>query len=95
MSRFGIPRDRISVLYDRAVGGKFKVLTMRQKHEFFNKINMDNMITVPGREDIEYRDDRPLLLLTSTSYTPDEDLDILLEALKAYVQKAMASTLLP
>jgi len=30
--KFGIPIDKISVLYDRAVAGKFRVLTLDEKH---------------------------------------------------------------
>ena len=33
---------------------------------------------------VEYKQDRPLLLITSTSYTPDEDIGLLIESLKLY-----------
>ena len=42
---FGIPLDTISVLYDRAVAGKFKKLTIKEKHELFGRINMQDMFT--------------------------------------------------
>jgi hypothetical protein len=77
------------------VRGKFKVLSMREKHDLFLRVNMDNMVTVPGDEGIEYREDRPLVLLTSTSYTPDEDLGILLKALEEYVKIGMSNDSLP
>jgi len=73
------------VLYDRAVSGKFKVLGIEEKHRFFNSVNLENKFTVPGLKEIEYRDDRPILMITSTSYTPDEDLTMLINALKLYV----------
>mmetsp|Transcript_32700 Transcript_32700/g.49962 ORF Transcript_32700/g.49962 Transcript_32700/m.49962 type:complete len:125 (-) Transcript_32700:592-966(-) len=84
VENFGVPESKVSVLYDRAVAGKFKVLTTEQKHRFFNSVNLENKFTVPGRHEIEYRDDRPLLLITSTSYTPDEDLGLLLKTLELY-----------
>jgi len=31
---------------------------------------------------VRYKQTRPLLLLTSTSYTPDEDIGLLVDALK-------------
>jgi len=36
---------------------------------------------------LSYIKDRPLLLLTSTSYTPDEDLSILIGALEKYAKR--------
>jgi len=37
---FGIPLDTISVLYDRAVAGKFKKLSSKEKHDLFGRINL-------------------------------------------------------
>jgi hypothetical protein len=39
-STFGIPLDTISVLYDRAVAGKFRKLNIREKHDLFTRIDL-------------------------------------------------------
>ena len=82
--QFGIPLKNISVLYDRAVAGKFKVLTLKEKHELFGRIEFEGVFTTEKDGKIEQKPDRPLLLLTSTSYTPDEDIQLLIDALEAY-----------
>lgn len=91
-NKFAIPADTIGVLYDRAVQGKFKELSIEEKYEFFEqngfggkfiKRNSDD----DGKVEYVYVKDRPLLLLTSTSYTPDEDLSILVSALEKYAAR--------
>jgi len=37
---------------------------------------------------ITYKKNRPILLLTSTSYTPDEDIGLLVDALAKYATEA-------
>lgn len=44
-SRFGIRETAISVLYDRAVSGKFRSLDVNEKHTLFGKINYEGVFT--------------------------------------------------
>ena len=44
---------------------------------------------------IVYKEERPILLITSTSYTPDEDIGLLIEALEKYVQESEQNPKLP
>ena len=73
-------------MYDRAVKGKFKELQVEEKHELFERIGMQGMFTYrQSNGKIVYKEERPVLLITSTSYTPDEDIGLLIEALEKYV----------
>ena len=58
---------------------------------------MHGIFTVKNYENgqIEYKENRPLLLLTSTSYTPDEDLDRLVDAMKFYAAECSKNEKLP
>ena len=44
--------------------------------------------TVSKNGKAEFKEGRPLLLLTSTSYTPDEDIGLLVSSLEKYADKA-------
>jgi hypothetical protein len=41
----GVNQNKISVLYDRAVSGKFKELSLYEKHKFFETVNLKNIFT--------------------------------------------------
>ncbi|TRY62632.1 hypothetical protein TCAL_08693 [Tigriopus californicus] len=83
-------------LYDRAPD-HFKPISIIEKHELLSKLAVDynelgsnddafgTALTEQfSRTRIELREDRPGLLVSSTSWTPDEDFSILFEALNAY-----------
>lgn len=41
--KFRIPQEKISVLFDRAVSGKFKKLSIEEKFTLFNKIGLGDI----------------------------------------------------
>ena len=64
-------------------------MTIEDKFEFFEKNGFGGKFIRKGAVGaLEYVKERPLLLLTSTSYTPDEDLSILVSALEKYAARA-------
>ena len=78
-------------LYDKPNPQRFKGrATPVQAHELFDRLSGDHRVlwgsrfTREERGVVSYRRDRPLLLVSGTSWTEDEDFGILLEALKAY-----------
>ena len=50
--KFKIPLEKISVLYDRAVSGKFKKLNQQQKYALFDKIGLQNVFLKKQGEQI-------------------------------------------
>ncbi|KAM3958555.1 ALG1, chitobiosyldiphosphodolichol beta-mannosyltransferase [Aphomia sociella] len=92
-----------TVLYDRPPK-IFHPITVKEKHDFFNKISQQYPLFGCSRQDkqnnfedvtstavthlvgtdVELKPDRPGILFSSTSWTPDEDFNILLEALQVY-----------
>lgn len=90
-----------SVLYDRPPE-RFQPIALEKKHELFQRLaalypefrsadDYDNstvFTTKTSSGDVKLRDERPGLLVSSTSWTPDEDFQILLDALINYDKSA-------
>lgn len=71
--------ESVHVLYDRATAKFTSGLTLQDKSELLTRIQLDSIMS--GQT---YKKDRPALLLSSTSYTPDEDFMVLVNALDEY-----------
>lgn len=90
-----------TVLYDRPPE-KFQQITVEKKHELFQRLatlypdfksatdyeNSTAFTTKTVKGDVKLREDRPGLLVSSTSWTPDEDFQLLLDALIHYEKTA-------
>lgn len=83
-----------SVLYDKA-NNRFKLLSLEERHEFYKKFFNEQLFkqeemqftTVDGSR-IKQNTNRPLIVVSSSSYTPDEDFTVLVKALDL-LDKAM------
>uniref|UniRef100_A0A915M6K0 Chitobiosyldiphosphodolichol beta-mannosyltransferase n=1 Tax=Meloidogyne javanica TaxID=6303 RepID=A0A915M6K0_MELJA len=80
-----------TVLYDRPPSWFFRSIESSEKCEFLNKFlaekesELQNLFFTESSEGtIKLREDRPLIMVSSTSWTPDEDFSILLSALQGY-----------
>lgn len=73
---------RATTLYDRP-GPQFKTITLSEKHNLLEKINLNYFTELSESGEVQLKPDRPSLLLSSTSWTPDEDFSILLKALQS------------
>ncbi|XP_060857699.1 chitobiosyldiphosphodolichol beta-mannosyltransferase [Metopolophium dirhodum] len=72
-----------TTLYDRP-GPQFKTITLSEKHNLLEKMNLNDFTKLSESGEVQLKPDRPSLLVSSTSWTPDEDFSILLKALQKY-----------
>ncbi|XP_065899004.1 chitobiosyldiphosphodolichol beta-mannosyltransferase-like [Dysidea avara] len=97
------------VLYDRPTE-KFRPSSLKEQHELFMKIGQSypefkssdsnphsTVFTTYDTADdlVHLRNDRPFLIISSTSWTEDEDFSILLTALEGYDEAASGEESLP
>lgn len=89
-------------LYSSSSSSSFRSLTLDQKHDFLHRLFAEGTFTGFQNPDdhstlftnrtedgkTELKQDRPLLLVSSTSWTEDEDFGILLDALVGYGKNA-------
>jgi len=83
-------------LPDRAMKNVFKKLSLCESHYFFKKYEetrdlFTETILENGHEIIKYKSNRPILMISSTSWTPDEDFDLLLDSLIETENKLLRS----
>jgi beta-1,4-mannosyltransferase len=96
--------SRATVLYDRPPI-HFHPINIDKKHQLFKKLSTDykefrsidddgqetTAFTKLGTNGVELKANRPALLVSSTSWTPDEDFSTLLSALEHYEKEAKTS----
>lgn len=102
ITKFGISSSNIQVLHDRAPS-HFRRLSLEEQHifwlhfekEYLHKENItkkslitESIDTIHGYQTVKYRQDRPAVLVSSTSWTEDENFDILFNALEIYNEQA-------
>ena len=94
--------------YDRPPA-RFKPASLEEKHKLFKKLgeahvafgdkgsdsDSDTLFTQLRMGSVEMKKDRPFLLISSTSWTEDEDFGILLDALEEYNTIVANSSTLP
>ncbi|CAG8476363.1 12068_t:CDS:2 [Ambispora leptoticha] len=102
---------KVATLYDRPPQ-HFRRLELDEIHEFFSRINLEDIITLQStgsstfltdsssdsstlfthkpspQEPARFRSDRPILIVSSTSWTADEDFSILLRAAQKFDEVA-------
>lgn len=97
---FNVHGEQVRVLYDKPPL-LFRPTNVEDQHELFSRIKIEAHDDMQQNETIftrcvrasdgstsyHLREDRPALLVSSTSWTPDEDFSILLDALKVLHKK--------
>lgn len=76
---------RATTLYDRP-GPQFKKITLIEKHFLLEKMKLNEFTVMSESGEVQLKSDRPGLLVSSTSWTPDEDFSILMKALQSIVK---------
>ena len=84
-----INANEVKVLYDLPISSRFKPLSDEEKIKFLYKIGLDKLVSSS-----KLLQNRPLLLITQTSYTPDENLQLLIDALDLFSKESKLSILL-
>lgn len=86
---------KAKLLYDWPTG-IFHPTTVAEKHQLFLKLkeykcfnsepecDNETAFTIETANEIQYKEKRPALIISSTSWTQDEDFSLLLDALEAY-----------
>lgn len=83
----------VVVLYDKPNKTLFKPITLMEKHYFleqfveFKTDRQETFFTRLQGDDVVEKENRPLLLLSSSSFTIDDDYETLLNALKQYEER--------
>lgn len=73
---------RATTLYDRP-GPQFKKITPIEKLCLLKKMNLNDFTKLTDSGEVQLKSDRPGLLVSSTSWTQDEDFSILFKALQS------------
>ena len=91
--------DNVTVHYDKPPA-RFKPITIEDKHDLFMKLSSELAFLAAGTPDktafterfsngrVCFCEDRPALLVSSTSWTEDEDFSVLIRALSIYDETA-------
>ncbi|ODV62580.1 chitobiosyldiphosphodolichol beta-1,4 mannosyltransferase [Ascoidea rubescens DSM 1968] len=86
INSFNFTPNKIFVLYDRADSNKFKPVSSNDErlNIINNNSNFDHIFKNQQIIDSHFDFEKDKIIITSTSFTPDEDLNLLLSSLKLY-----------